>query len=327
MANHSQNIGIIDFKDAYGLISVQGRDAALFLQGQLTADIREITTNQPAFSAYCNHKGRIRTLCRIFLLNDTYYLQLPQSLISSILTLLKQMAKFSKVSINAVGNEWRQLGIIFPTSETHALKFLSEITHKNPDIIQIPYPDSSDHSRITYIGSQDILNPYWEKLTKAADRTTFEVWKSFDIKAGIPEIFPETFEKFLPHYLNLPALGAVSFKKGCYCGQEIIARMEYRTTIKRHLYCAVLFEANEIPLPGTPIWIDNPQQESVGTVVNAVRTAETSNAIEMLIEILDSVLENHQKPYIAFKNLEHHSNPKAHIITGITSTNFGIYAS
>lgn len=91
----------------------------------------------------------------------------------------------------------------------------------------------------------------------------------FDVQKGIPTLFPETSEKFLPHDINLPALNAVSFDKGCFTGQEIIARMHYRGTLKKHMYSMSF--TGKSPLPNAPVY--NPTKEKVGVVVNADNSA------------------------------------------------------
>ncbi len=127
----------------------------------------------------------------------------------------------------------------------------------------------------------------------------FQDWILLDIRSGIPEVWPETSEQFLPHSLNLPQLGAVSFNKGCYRGQEIIARMEYRATIKRHMFQASLLETTLIPAPGTPLWLNN-REEPVGMVISASPTPE--NTVEMLIETLDSIVANKEPLTINLQN-------------------------
>jgi len=286
---------LVNLSDAYGLISVSGPDAQSFLQGQLTADIREITSSKHGLGAYCNPKGRIRALFRIFLSendNNTYYLQLPSSLLPSVLTQLKQVARFSKVTVDDVSQQWQRIGIGFRAPEgavsTQVLSAIknSEIFKKFSTVMEAGTVQAlhdililrlaHDYPRFELIGPAESLKPIWDYLTASAKPSDLNAWKCLEIEAGIPEIWPETTEQYLPHVLNLPALGAVSFNKGCYCGQEIVARMEYRGTLKRHLFCATLTDTHTIPLPGTLLYAENNSDEAIGTVVTAAQVSENT---------------------------------------------------
>lgn len=257
---------LVDLNPFYGLISVSGSDAATFLQGQITADIKTITTTQPGFSAYCNAKGRIRSLFRIFLHQECYFLQLPIGVVPSTLATLKKYARFSKVKLEDVSEQWQRVGICL--SETN----INTIDFKN--MLLLPLSGSNPYKRFELIGSPNHIKSLWDQLleTKNLVISDFDTWKTLDIQAGIPEIWPETIEQFLPHSLNLPALGAVSFNKGCYCGQEIIARMEYRGNATHKLFNMAVVDAEKILLPGASLYAENDNGEMIGRVVSASRT-------------------------------------------------------
>lgn len=283
---------IIDLNKAYGLIAVAGKDAQTFLQGQLTTDVTTLTPAN-SLSAYCNIKGRIRALLRVFLYQDTYYLQMPQALLSKILATLNQYAKFSKVTLQDVSSEWQRFGILAgPEIQTH----LSSIAG---NAVQLIYPLVDSYSRWELLGPAPLLKTGLHDLLPYTETASFETWKLLDIRARIPEIWPETTEQLFPHYLNLPQLGGVSFHKGCYAGQEIIARMEYRATLKRHLFHAVLATSPHVPLPGTPLLATLEGKEKIGTVISASRTPE--NTVEMLIEALDSVVHDQPKLFLTIE--------------------------
>src|SRR5579864_7066324 len=112
---------LVDLNPFYGLIFVSGSDAATFLQGQITADIRTITATQPGFSAYCNPKGRIRALFRIFLHHECYFLQLPIGVLPSTLATLKKYARFSKVKLEDVSDQWQRIGIWLTHADLKAI--------------------------------------------------------------------------------------------------------------------------------------------------------------------------------------------------------------
>ncbi len=260
---------MVELNPFYGLIAVSGIDAAAFLQGQITADLRTITANQPGFSAYCNAKGRIRALFRIFLHQESYFLQLPIGVLPSTLAALKKYARFSKVILEDVSEQWQRIGIWFRSTDLKIAEFSNL-----ENIMLLLLPSSEAYERFELIGTPQVIKPLWDQLleTKHAIISDFDSWKCLDIQASIPEIWPETIEQFLPHSLNLPALGAVSFNKGCYCGQEIVARMEYRGNATHKLFNIAVADSENIPLPGASLYAEHSNSEIMGTVVSASRT-------------------------------------------------------
>jgi folate-binding protein YgfZ len=310
---------VVDLSSTYGFITVTGKDAEHFLQGQLTSDIRQITPTTHGLSAYCNLKGRIRALFKLFFYQEHYYLQCPLSILNNTLNTLQKYARFSKVELFNASSKWDLIGIsIQPidlsTTNDTLLTYIAEqnifkdilycSSQKKPlsssKLMTLPeglwvlsLPDR--YARFTVIGPphaiealrQNLKNKAINDINNIYATGDFEAWKFLEIKAGIPEIWPQTVEKFLPHSLNLPALGAVSFNKGCYCGQEIIARMEYRANLKRHLFRAALERTHtisEIPA-GTLLKSKQPVDENAGMVVTTSQVAP--NKIEILAETQD----------------------------------------
>ncbi len=286
------NMTIINLSQALGLIEIKGQDAERFLQGQLTCDVREIKTldKKPSLGAFCNLKGRIRALFRIIKTQEGFLLSLPIALLSYAIQELKKYARFSKVEINDVTQQWSRLGIITQTiiiqtedlpellnlNDQHKIILLEhpssfdsninsntasvtsykyEILVPNPNYCNKVIDDLSNNTNNTYNFSSDNIS---NNKSAFFDLGNFHLgnmndWILQDIRAGIPEIWLETKETFLPHPLNLPALNAVSFTKGCYCGQEIIARMQYLGNIKRGLQYHLFENLQSLPAPGSQI--------------------------------------------------------------------------
>lgn len=283
------NTYFADLNQAYGLIAVSGPKTLAFLQGQLTCDMRTITTSAPGFGAFCNPKGRIRALFRIFLYEENYYLQLPRLLLPKTLAQLQQYARFSKITLEDVSDTWSRLGI-------WGTDIMTKLP-KDDTIVTLILPSTNTNTRAELLGPTALLQPITTYLSQQAKQASFEAWKRLDIQAGIPEIWPETTEQLLPHYINLPALGGVSFNKGCYCGQEIIARMEYRAALKRGMFQAFLpGNTSWVPLPGTVLWRhaekDSPgNPEPVGTIISA---SPAEKGTELLIETLTEFVQHNR---------------------------------
>lgn len=183
----------LDNSPSLACILVSGPDAKKFLQGQLTCNLDEVVEGQAQLGAHCNPQGRVISLFQLFLIQNSYALEMPASLVPIALKALQKYAVFFKVTLQAATQ--------------------------------------------TRSGN----NAHWHLEA---------------IQAGIPQIYPETSEKFLPHELNLPALHGVSFNKGCYTGQEIIARMQYRGNLKKHLHRGFVTIGTSFT-PGSDIYRDH----------------------------------------------------------------------
>jgi hypothetical protein len=223
-----------------GFLKVSGTDAKKLLQGQLTCNIEKITPEHSSLAAHCNPKGRIISLFRLLMIGADYYLQMPKSLIPIALAALQKYAVFYKVSLSDVSDNLQVIGIsgMPPT--------LSE------EITLLPLPDG----RYEIIGHPAALANLWQTLCSSTQIIEENVWKQRDIQLSIPTIYPETSEQFLPHDLQLPSLNAVSFDKGCYTGQEIIARMQYLGKLKNHL-CHIRIALDLPPQPGAEMKLES----------------------------------------------------------------------
>lgn len=200
-----------------GLLCIQGEDAKKFLQGQLTCHLDEVTEHQSRLGAHCNPQGRIISFFRIFLYQNAYYLQMLRELIPIASKALQKYAVFFRVKLTDVSDQWQQIGL----AGSPPAKFSQH------DTLTIKLAETRDRYVILGPMEKNQLQPYSR-------------WLIQDFAEKIPTIYPETSELFLPHELGLPALQAVSFNKGCYTGQEIIARMHYRGKLKTQLQQATV---------------------------------------------------------------------------------------
>lgn len=265
----SQNI-ISDLSNQ-SLIQASGDDAASFLQGQLTNDITQITENRAQLSAYCNAQGRMLTLLRILLRDHTYVLQLPATLCERILERLRLYILRAKVDLQA-DERWVSVGLSGPDVTASLSRQIGTVPQTNDDchtsngvtVLRLagPYP------RFQVIANIDAAKQLWAQLAASATPVGASAWAWLDIVAGIPTIYPQTFEAFLPQMANLDVLQGVSFDKGCYSGQEIIARVRYLGKLKQRMYRAHV-QAARSPAPGELLYTADTRDPPVGTVVDA----------------------------------------------------------
>ncbi|MDB6095784.1 MAG: folate-binding protein YgfZ [Francisellaceae bacterium] len=279
--------------DKYGLIAVKGNNALSFLQGQLSSDINQISLDNHGLSAYCNQKGRIRSIFRIFKETETsYFLRLPKEILEVNLNILNKYGQFSMINIQDQTANFSIIGLM----GENALALLQKvfinldvskklIRIKNLLILNIP----GKITRYEIYGSPSDIDNLKTQLSQLAviSLQDFQIWQKIDLESKIPEIETNTFEKLLPHYINLIDLKAVSFNKGCFSGQEIIARMHYRTTIKKHLQIGYV----EMPEPlnaGFSLY-NQTHNKQIGQIINSCYI-KAYNHYSFLCEIEDEFI-------------------------------------
>jgi folate-binding protein YgfZ len=237
-----------------GLLKVQGADAKKFLQGQVTCDVDAIAQGCASLGAHCNSQGRVISLFYLFPFENAYYLLMQRSMIAITMSALKKYAVFFKTEMLDVSDEWRAIGI----------RQIDAANLNLQNLISIPIGSE----QYIIAGTLAAIN----SLEQKTNTISMHDWNDQRIRDGIPFIYPETSSQFLPHDINLQVLNAISFNKGCYTGQEIIARMHYRGKIKNHLYTAEVSSAAS-PAPGSDIyqWIAEDWQPA-GVVVDSSHT-------------------------------------------------------
>ena len=264
-----------------GLIAVQGADAATFLQGQLTNDIREVAVIDAAtgpahrsqISAYCSPKGRMLACMRIFMRNDIYYLSLPRDILDATLQRLRMFVLRAKVTLTDASDTLVYVGYAGEQAVTTLTTLLGTVPANINDVIYINglsvlrLPGLSP--RFGIIGEAGAVQALWNILHASARPVGAGAWDLLDIRAGIPTVYSTTRDTFIPQMTNLDTIGGISFKKGCYTGQEIVARMHYLGTLKRRMLLAKI--ATETPpQPGDALYVSGTENlQSIGNIVTA----------------------------------------------------------
>ena len=218
----------------YGLIQIRGNDAEEFLQGQLTQDVAALGTESSLPAAWCNAKGRVITLLRLLALPDSIGLALPISLVDAVVQRLTLYRLRSDVSIEAMNEKWAGVAV----SEADAFERL-DAAGLLPDasavcaghgLIAVDY--SAADRFVEIFGTSAAFGKAGLKFDSVLSDEEHTAMK---IRAGFAEITPANTEKYTPHMLNLDRIGAISFDKGCYTGQEIVARTQNLGHSKRRL--------------------------------------------------------------------------------------------
>ena len=257
-----------------GVIRITGEDRETFLQGQLTNDTRNIAEDKSQLSSYCTPKGRMLANFRILQHDSAWFMLIPAERLDAILKRLTMFVLRSKVSIENVSNDFIVTGLvgncIADQLDSDLPADTDDVTnHDGLAFVRV----EKNLPRFIVIGEVDAMKNIWNKLDKAIPVNTSQ-WRLHDIQAGIPTVYEETVEAFIPQMTNMHLLNGVSFTKGCYTGQEVVARMQYLGKLKRRMY-PVNFETSLIPKPGDDIYSDSSQSgQGAGKLVDVVSTGE-----------------------------------------------------
>ena len=214
--------------DQTSLIEVQGEDHIEFLQGQLTQDIKLLTQDQAKFAGFCNPKGRLLAFMLAYGYGNAIHIQIDKSIEESILKRLRMYVLRSKVSIQLLSDQFTQIGFIGSEALTKinidAPQNFLEITTSHDVIIMRV---SKDTERYQLIGKNSAIDAFVKLALSEYTSMSIDEWNTASILDSIPEIFPSTQESFIPQSLNMDLVDGINFKKGCYTGQEIVARTHY----------------------------------------------------------------------------------------------------
>lgn len=309
---HALNQHVLCDLTHYGLIQVSGEDAENFLQNQFCNDVRLVSDLQSQLNAYCNPKGRALAFFRLFKRDNQFYLRLPQEILEPTLKRLRMFVLMSKVKLEDASNGLMRIGLAGPQAGQllrNALNILpaevDAVSHvQGVTVIRVP----GEPARFEIYGNLQDIKTLWEKLGTETTPVGHGSWELLEIHAGIPEILPETVEAFVPQMINLQAIHALSFKKGCYPGQEIVARMHYLGKLKRRMFLAHV-ETDTPPHPGESLFAaESGSGQGVGKVVRAQTAPDGGTDLLAVIEISSAEertlhLKNEAGPLMNLVNL------------------------
>ena len=274
-----------------GIIKIEGADAQTFLHNQFTNDLRMVNEQSSQLSSYCSPKGRILALFRIFKHDDVYYMTMPKAIVEPTIKRLRMFVLMSKVKLTDVSNEMGHLGLSGPASAEKLKTVVRDVPNDmdgvchHDDIILIHTP--GPQPRFDLFAPKEKLATLHQALAGHASEADANSWELLDIHAAIPAIHPQNIEAFVPQMVNLQAIKALNFKKGCYPGQEIVARMQYLGKLKRRMYL-IHVDTTTTPQPGAALLGPNNEQgeeHKAGTVVTAQLNPQGGCDLLAVIEI------------------------------------------
>jgi hypothetical protein len=283
--NPTQQKPILTDLDHLGIIRISGEDAATFLQNQFSNDVRKVDATHTQLNSYSSPKGRMFAIFRLFKFENDFYMRMPAGLIEPVSKRLRMFVLMSKVKLEDSSAQLQRFGIAGPGVAGLLAKHLRDVPveidtaseQNGITLIRVP-----GEERFELYGHAKKLNPLIATLTPGITQGDENAWPLLDILNGLPNVYPETSEHFIPQMTNLQQINGLSFKKGCYPGQEIVARMQYLGKLKRRMY-RLIFTSDALPPPGTGIVsIENGKAHEAGEIVDARRNGDHNTALAVL---------------------------------------------
>ena len=260
--------------DDWALATITGADGEKYLQGQITADISQLTNEQHLLAAHCDAKGKMWSNLRVFRRNEGFAWIERRSLRDAQLTELKKYAVFSKVTI-AADDELVLLGVAGFQARAALAPLFSELPNADKQVVSEGSTSllwfEHPAERFLLVTDEATATRVTEALRGEAQLNNSQQWLALNIEAGQPVIDSANSAQFIPQATNLQALGGISFKKGCYTGQEMVARAKFRGANKRALW-SLAGKASRVPEAGEDLELkmgDNWRR--TGTVLAAVQ--------------------------------------------------------
>lgn len=258
-------------------LTLTGPESAKFLQGQVTTDIREVEKGRVLPGAICSLKGRVLFSFTAIPDGENLRLVLPADQIADALAHLKKYAVFSKTQLQDNRDSRALLGLQGPAARAQVLRLLGNAPVPGSALhdTQGRWAMALDDTRYLIGLPATTLEADWKTLATEAEPASETLWWSAEIQAGRATVFTAARDLFQPQELNYPALEGVSYNKGCYTGQEVVARLYFRGKLKQRLY-RLSADTNVAPAIGSGIFSG---ESLVGDVVMA---ASVGNHSELL---------------------------------------------
>lgn len=258
-----------------GLIRAQGEDTLGFLHNLLSNDVSSLDEKELRRAALCTPKGRMLADFLLWRDGAEVTLQLSADLLPAILKKMSMYVLRSKVKLSDGSESLARIGLAGP----QAAALLQQQNLPVPGAMELRAFASGTvlrlgEQRYEIVVATAKAVALWQALRTAAQPVGIAAWRGLDIAAGIPLITAATTEEFVPQMVNYELIGGIGFKKGCYPGQEIVARTQYLGKIKRRMYRAHVDAAADKLAPGTPVYAPETGEQACGAVVLSAPSAQ-----------------------------------------------------
>ncbi len=250
------------------LLEVSGDDAAAFLHAQFTNDVQALEPEASQWNGWCSAKGRLLATFLLARHGEEYFILLPAEIAAPIAKRLAMFVLRAKVKIADAGAQYARFGIAGPGAaariEARFGSLPAPLRVAGKDGAFAIALDAERYVALVPAASADAFRASFPGEWRGAE----DQWEWLSVQAGVPTIVAATQDAFVPQMANFELVGGVSFKKGCYPGQEIVARTQYRGILKRRMALAHV-GGSDRPQPGQSVYSSAFPGQAAGTIVNA----------------------------------------------------------
>ena len=256
-----------------GVLRFEGPDAQSFLQGQLTNNVTALDAARSQYAGYCTPKGRLLAVMLLWLHDGAHHMMLPRELCESVRKRLSMYILRSKVKALDVSPQFALFGLSGDGAAATVAQLAGAVPRADHDIVHgdglsiVKLP----HERYLLVAADAVGARVQSTLAAAATAGGDALWSALDIAAGIPNVYTATQEQFVPQAVNFDLIDALSFTKGCYPGQEIVARAHYLGRVKQRMVRAQV-HAQETPAPGDKLFSEPFGNQASGMIVSALHS-------------------------------------------------------
>ena len=263
------------------VLDIGGNDALEFLNGQFTGDLKQLPAGAFQYNAWCSPQGRVIAVFIIYRREKSFFLLIPAELKNRFLKRLQLYILRAEVTIHDRSDELVRLGLITGRNADHlptVPESAGTLGHEGDlTVLRI---DDGPPPRMLVLGTVTGMQSLKPEFTGAGAN----LWRYLDIKAGIPWVLDPACEQFLPQELNLDVTGGLSYAKGCFPGQEVIARVHYRGAVKQRLYRSEIPADARLPVPGEKLYAAD-TENSIGTIINIADSGRGTIAVLAVADI------------------------------------------
>jgi folate-binding protein YgfZ len=279
--------------DHLGLIAASGADAASFLHNQLTNDVEGLPADQWRLAGYCSPKGRLLATLAIWKNGEGIILQMPRELLPALQKRLQMFVLRSKVKLADVSDQYALFGVAGTQAAAALAPWFTDLPSAPGDKREssagalLRLADAGGLPRYQWIAAGESAAKAWPALGEHLPAVDSAAWRLGDIAAGIPLVTQATQEQFVPQMINFEVIGGVNFRKGCYPGQEIVARSQYLGKLKRRMMRASV--QAPAAAAGMEVFSSAEPEQPCGMVVNA--EAAEAGRFDCLVELKTALLD------------------------------------
>jgi folate-binding protein YgfZ len=284
-----------------GLIAVAGEDAAAYLHAQLTNDVAHLGLDEARLAGYCTPKGRLLATFLTWRTGDDIFLQLPRALQAAVQKRLAMFVLRSKAKLRDATHEPSHAAVLGlgGVAAAEVLRAVvgalpaapyGKIDSESGTVIRLA--DACGAPRYLWLTSPDVAGAALPALRDKLALGGNAAWRLSGIHAGVPQVTQPTQEQFVPQMINFELVGGVNFRKGCYPGQEIVARSQYLGKLKRRMALATV--ANAAVRPGDEVYAADDPGQPAGMVVDAAPNGIDGSdvLVELKLAALDGAVSH-----------------------------------